>query len=563
MKVFDSYEFLITPLSPLHIGTDESYEPTNYVIEDDTLYEFDTGALIDILTDEDRRGLANAVNGRPDISMIKNVQRFFFERREVLIAHAINRLPVLKGVSDLYINRIGRTAQREQGGRQIINLLEIDRTSFNPVNRVPVLFGSSLKGAIRTALLDAENNGKDLTYKGEKNRELQERLFKYPAGRFELDPMRLLQISDAAWSGEPGIPAAEVYLAVNRKKAPVKDDRGNLRQSLAEQKGPPQMLECVPPWRYRAFKARLNIQRVEGMADKARLPDPALRFDIGRIASACNNFYKAIISEESRLLDDRGFISKAWIDSITKLLDGEIGQKLANGEAFLLRVGRHSGAESVTVRGVRNIKIMKGKGESPDYDTSARTVWLAAEEVDKQQDMLPFGWLLVEIQESDVEKPECDLFKDICEKHMTQARAWAERQADKAQEREKIVREAEEKRRVEEEKARFCEEEKAREAKAEEDRQARLASMSEEMRAVEEFREFYKSEKTMGSYQPGRVFDEKRLSFFKLALSWDDVDKRNAAAALLRETISQWTGWPPNKERKQEFRKWLEDLEKT
>ena len=50
MNPIASYRMHITPLSPIHVGTGESYEPTNYVIEDGVLHEFDTGAVMAALS---------------------------------------------------------------------------------------------------------------------------------------------------------------------------------------------------------------------------------------------------------------------------------------------------------------------------------------------------------------------------------------------------------------------------------------------------------------------------------------------------------------------------------
>ena len=44
-----AYRMHITPISPVHIGAGESYEPSNYVIDDGWLHEFDTGAVLSAL----------------------------------------------------------------------------------------------------------------------------------------------------------------------------------------------------------------------------------------------------------------------------------------------------------------------------------------------------------------------------------------------------------------------------------------------------------------------------------------------------------------------------------
>src|SRR5947207_15498024 len=94
-----------------------------------------------------------------------------------------------------------------------------------------------------------------------------------------------------------------------------------------------------------------------------------------RIAGACNAFYRPILEEEMRYLSASGYLENAWSDAVKKVIEDS---RLKNGEAFLLRVGRHSGAESVTVRGVRKIRIMKGRGQPAQDATSATTAWLAA-----------------------------------------------------------------------------------------------------------------------------------------------------------------------------------------
>ena len=40
-----SQEIFLTPLSPLHIGCGEDYEPTNYVIHQNVLYSFDPAVV--------------------------------------------------------------------------------------------------------------------------------------------------------------------------------------------------------------------------------------------------------------------------------------------------------------------------------------------------------------------------------------------------------------------------------------------------------------------------------------------------------------------------------------
>lgn len=563
MKIMDAYRLLITPLSPIHIGTGESYEPTNYVIEDGTLYEFDTGAVVDALADSDRKELLAITSRRPDTGMIKAVQKYFHDRRATLQPWAVHRIPVLDGVARMYANRVGETANLETGGRQVINRLEIDRTACNPVNRQPVLFGSSIKGAIRTALLDGVNSGAALQSvedrrtgkpRNENNLELQQRLFKYQAGKFELDPMRLVQLSDAAWRGEAELPTAQVFLAVNRKKALVTDGTGKLRQSQAETKQLYQILECVPPLRYRSFAGQLNVQSVAEIRSPSKLPNVDLQFDIARVGKGCNAFYRPILESEIRLLRERGYVSEGWVKSVETILRDP---RLAEGSVFLLRVGRHSGAESVTLRGVRDIKIMLDRDpetgrQRSTSESESRTVWLAASERDQKTALLPFGWLLVEVAPfSREELADHALLKAACDEQLAAARQWAGALAAKQRAMDEARARAEARRREEAEMARQRAVAEAESARLEAERGARLAAMSDEEREVEGLRKLYEDEARRGVLKPGSATIGKLNELLKAADSWPAISCQSLAGLAEQIFGHKQVGWGSGDKRRE------------
>jgi CRISPR-associated protein (TIGR02584 family) len=71
-----------------------------------------------------------------------------------------------------------------------------------------------------------------------------------------------------------------------------------------------------------------------------------------------------------------------------------------SGAALLIRIGRHSGAEAVTIEGHREIKIM-GSSEPLDHAT---TFWLASESnrPSATDPLPPFGWAVLEAEPLDV-----------------------------------------------------------------------------------------------------------------------------------------------------------------
>jgi CRISPR-associated protein Csm5 len=68
----------------------------------------------------------------------------------------------------------------------------------------------------------------------------------------------------------------------------------------------------------------------------------------------------------------------------------------ADGQ-MLIRLGRHSGAESVTIEGYRRIRIMKGKGQQAGTLDRSTTFWLASDQRKPTtiRGFRPFGWSLM------------------------------------------------------------------------------------------------------------------------------------------------------------------------
>lgn len=538
MSTHDSHTLHITPLAPVHIGTGETYEPTQYVIDEaGVLHEFDTGAVMAALDERDRRHLLAIAQGRPGREMIKSLQRFFHERRERLIPVGINRIPTLPGFAALHASRIGQAANVESGGRQVLNQLEIQRCAYHAATRKPVLYGSSLKGALRTALLDRENNGRR-PFEKKGLHELQGRLFRYrdpECGRQQLerDPMRLVQLGDALWQGPADWPAADVRLAVNRKKAPVRDRHGREIPAMAENLA--QFLECVSAFQTRAFRATLNLQRVEAAGASGNLPARELRYSLRQLADACNAFYRPRLTAEIQLMQTRGYVAAAWVDAIDQLI-ALVKPRIEAGDVFLLRVGRHSGAESVTLNGARRIRIMKGKGQPADEADAARTLWLAAGERDQRADLLPFGWVLVEATPGAADAPAWPALEALCEPWRAEARAFAEREASQRAERAAILA----RRQAEAATARQQAEQAAARAVAEAERRATLTP---NLRRVEDFRQAMaqRAEELRGGK------DRQNTQYHQLAqqLARDARESADWTAAEKRAVADAITEWLP------------------
>ncbi|MDI6750261.1 MAG: type III-A CRISPR-associated RAMP protein Csm5 [Rhodocyclaceae bacterium] len=404
MNFLETHELVISTLSPVHIGCGEDYEPTNYVIEGESLYAFDPALLLARLESRQRDELMRALDDR---NPVLAAQRFFYRHRETAVAIASHSAPVVPAAARFYAARIGQVANREAGGAQVINKLEIARTAFDPTSGLPILPGSSLKGAMRTAVLEALRARTGRRYPvtdqeaarnneaARKAKDMERDLF---GGSLHTDPFRLVKVSDATFL--PGSYKAKnskgeeiqrerqprtILFQANRKKRPnAFESKGNIET----------LLECIPAGQPRAFTARLTIEHKANHGEDT----PTRQFDFATIAKACNTFYLTRLESELEMLIGNGYVSPNWAKNARLRLapEGLWGRAIAEGRGFLLRIGRHCGAESVTIDAPRKIKIMKGGGQPPAWAVEATTVWLAAQAPDAKSDMWPFGWVFVQ-----------------------------------------------------------------------------------------------------------------------------------------------------------------------
>ncbi|MEJ2445570.1 MAG: hypothetical protein P8Y42_19325, partial [Exilibacterium sp.] len=107
------HKLMISTLSPVHMGCAEDYEPTNYVLDEDVLYAFDTIGLASILTGDEHRRLATLVKQPGELL---SMQQFIYGLRDRLAGIASHTVAVAPAVAEKYHNSIGRVVQRERSG---------------------------------------------------------------------------------------------------------------------------------------------------------------------------------------------------------------------------------------------------------------------------------------------------------------------------------------------------------------------------------------------------------------------------------------------------------------
>lgn len=133
MKDLNSYYLKLTALSPIHIGTGESYEPTNFVIDNGMLYEFDEVLFYKSLSDVDKKAINNKMG-----SWLQIIE-FYKTKKEQA-----------KEIS-FFECRVSKEVQKKYDAKNP-NQLQINRTFKNPNTHRAVIAGSSIKGMLDTVL---------------------------------------------------------------------------------------------------------------------------------------------------------------------------------------------------------------------------------------------------------------------------------------------------------------------------------------------------------------------------------------------------------------------------
>ena len=133
MNSLNHFYLKLTALSPIHIGTGESYEPTNFVIDKGMLYEFDEMLFYKSLSEVDKKALNNKMNDWLQII------EFYKTKKEEAKQISFFECPVSTEVQKKY-------------DAKNPNQLIINRTLKNPNTHRTVVPGSSIKGMLDTVL---------------------------------------------------------------------------------------------------------------------------------------------------------------------------------------------------------------------------------------------------------------------------------------------------------------------------------------------------------------------------------------------------------------------------
>lgn len=427
----------IKTLSPIHIGCDEVYEPTGFVLDKPNkhLTVFEAVDFVRALSPEDRDRFAQICRQGTISSLIEIYK--FMKNRPI----EGRRVNVCDDFILHYDQVLSIPANDQKKIQQELNKFEIPRTSFLPKDKRPYLPGSSIKGALRTGYLNFQEKLKGLAKSKrqfKKASDLEHELMDFTG--IKDDPFRMVKVSDFMPVGDV---TTRIVYAVNIKKAaPDKQTRGL-----------PLLFEVIP-----AGAEFQGVITVEEPANGSGIKQPV---KLMQLMDGVSAFYVREKVREEREIDG---IGTAALDTVSK-------------EGVLIRCGRHSGAECVTIEGHRQIRIMGKRGEKPADKKGATTIWPASEKrrPGNLKNLNPFGWAAICV------KSEEDQAKfDSRERAYTKAQDEKRRQQNEAA----LEKERANQQKIAQEKLQAEEAEKEKLVRKQ--REAELAAMSPEEREVEE-----------------------------------------------------------------------------
>lgn len=521
------HHLYLTPLSPLHLGTGEDYQPTEYVISDGIMYVFDPAqATLNKAQYDELMSVAQRGN-------FIEIQKYFKKHAATFQDCAYKAIGVGRALEREYNDKLGKAVQQEGNGKKVHNQLTIECTAVNPLTHQPYIPGSAFKGSVRTALLDAltrqsppaeaPNSRSAAKYENEK------------LGSFASDIMRLFKTADFMPSETV---STQIQYAVNHKKqAVIKDGK------IQAAKGVTGRRETIQHAQYRRFQTACTIQHLLLAHQpyiknpERKLPNAGLQpIDLKQLAIYVNTYHLPRWHKENQILEERNLVSPEWLKQTRQLID-DLKPQLEQGTIVLMRLGKNGGAESKTLDGHAKIAI-KGKGGRYTLQSNTTTVWLAAQSDKETHGLLPFGWVLIEIDP----KSDNAALKQWCErngKHLTDTAAIT---AALAQQRQQA---AERKQAQEQEQQRIEQEKQA--AEAEKQRQAAeqaaaLAAMPSEQRLITQWQqklaEFTFDSRNQQAHnelyqafsqalqQAAQDFDAQTQKSIAEAFSWSKISKQ-------------------------------------
>ncbi|MDR1700057.1 MAG: type III-A CRISPR-associated RAMP protein Csm5 [Lachnoclostridium sp.] len=386
--------YTLTPLTGIHIGTGEELTPLDYKVAQKTgsdgkivshiggtanlkdlrYFKFSSDRILQkILEHKDQKQIAAferaSVNGN-----MKELQQFFQEN-----CNDIKDTDYFCGITKGFLRTYNENCKKDlrQNAAKVLQMYHPEGTPY------PVIPGSSLKGSIRTALLngylaDLPERDSMLNDFDRNEKNVQQKLLKYSDAKN--DPLRAVSISDCSFKLTDTQLVGGLKLVSFNKQTESLDSIGTQIQAEAirgELLGGKAITElCISI--DEKFQETTRFKKIISLDD---------------IHESCNNFYWSEFQKEYDTFYKNIYDETKELELIVKLRE-RLKQTVNTPGQFIIRVGRWSQVEFVTFgENFRKPKTKKDRYGKPLGYGGTRTL------LDFDGQYVPMGWCILKVKE--------------------------------------------------------------------------------------------------------------------------------------------------------------------
>jgi len=399
MSQFESYRANLHILSPVHVGAGQELDPFSYVMKDKNLLLFDLLKWIELFPNKEE--LYKKMDSDDFIALRSYIAENFDDDSAVLDTIPIESPEVIEN----YRKAVFDKASQNQA---LINFM-----TRNEINRIPYIPGSSIKGAIRTAIANRFVKPVGITSKDFFKAKYDQKIFGSPTD----DPMKNLKVADVSLDKFGSV----IYEAREH----------SFKENLTPKGAYEAAVSLIQDQKQIVYPLHFSIKPFD-LKGKT--------IDLKFVVEALYQFYLPKFKEEFSK-----FYSKANAKPIQRAI-APMCMEAANlkSNESLIRVGHFSHIECITFDEVRQPKTRKGKDGKPLPWGITRTL---------ANGIYPFGWAKLEFLDlPQEERDETDwpfsaqkleLHLEAINQDRLKAQQDAKAREKRADEKEKIRRERE------------------------------------------------------------------------------------------------------------------------
>lgn len=358
------YEVSFHILTPVHIGSGDEIDPFSYVIRDGHLHIIN---LIDWIADYPEKEELLSLMEKDSFSAI----RTFIAKNYTTGSYDKISIPV---DSSKLFEDYDKAVKLQNAANQVL----VNSMTRNEVDGYAYIPGSSIKGAIRTAIANRFVTQAGVTKSDYKGRHVKLNSYDFKIfGSIPKDPLRYLKLSDIPLKehGTCIVEAKEYTTNKDKSLTP----KGSKESAVS-------LCRNLEPIKYNT-RLILESDKCEIKIDQGGTKINK-KIDVNFLIESLNSFYvPKYIEEYNKFYKD---VSQEVEDAIAPASLAVLSLK--SNEA-LIRVGQHSHVECMTLDDVRVPKTPKGKGWG-----NTRTL---------ANGLYPFGWCKLEfhgISSNEVDK---------------------------------------------------------------------------------------------------------------------------------------------------------------